>query len=120
MTVQVTDDNGIAVEASQTLFIQPGLAVPPAGNVPPPVGSVFDFGTERGVSDLGAANQAGFINRYLADGIIPRFNWACGDAWEDDFKQPPAGNDTTYVDNADIVFYIGHGYGGGFHLRGHH
>jgi hypothetical protein len=116
VTVEVTDDNGTVVEASQTLFIQPGLvAAPAAGDVPPPpVPGVTDFGTERGVSDLCAANQAGFINRYLADGIQPRFNWACGDAWEDDFKQPPAGNDTTYVDNADIVFYCGHGYGGGF------
>lgn len=114
VTVQVTDDNGIMVEASQTLQILLLLAAPQDPLPPPPVASVFDFGTERGVSDLCAANQAGFINRYLADGIIPRFNWACGDAWEDDFKQPPGGNDTTYVDNADIVFYCGHGYGGGF------
>ncbi|MEN6308022.1 MAG: DUF6345 domain-containing protein [Anaerohalosphaeraceae bacterium] len=113
VTVQVTDDNGIAVEASQTLQIQ-FLLQTPAGKVGPLTASVFDFGTERGVSDLCAANQAGFINRFLADGVQPRFNWACGSAWEDDFKQPPAGNDTTYVDNADIVFYCGHGYGGGF------
>ncbi len=113
VTVQVTDDNGIAVDASQTLLIE-FLLTPPAGNVGILVAGVSDFGVSRGVSDLGAVNQAGFVNRFMADGIVKRFNWAGASSWEEDFKQPPAGTDTTYVDNADIVFYIGHGYGGGF------
>lgn len=112
VTVQVTDDNGIAVDASQTLQIL--LLAPVGGTIGPLVAGVSDFGVERAVSDLGAANQAGFVARMQADGIVKRFNWSAGSAWEDDFKQPPAGNDTGYVDNADIVFYIGHGYGGGF------
>ena len=115
VTVEVTDDNGIVVEASQTLQIQLGLMAAPAGIIPPPpVGSVIDFGTERGVSNMGAANQSGFISRFQADGIVSQFNWAGPWAWEDDFKAPPAGGNNLYVDNADIVFYIGHGYGGGF------
>ncbi len=114
VTVKVTDENGIVVEASAVLQIGFVQLQQPAGGVTILKGGVRDFGVERAVSDLCAANQAGFISRFLADNVEMRFNWTGTSAWEQDFKQPPAGTDTTYVDNADIVFYCGHGYGGGF------
>jgi hypothetical protein len=77
------------------------------------IGGVTDFGCERGVSDLGAANQSGFVNRFLSEGVTKRFNWSGLSAWERDFKEGPTGLDHLYTDNADIVFYIGHGWGGG-------
>ena len=114
VAVKVTDDNGIIVEAAAT--VQVSSTSPQTGDSEAALlaGGVRDFGVERAVSDLCAANQAGFINRFLADGVVKRFNWTGASAWERDFKQPPAGTDTTWVDNADIVFYCGHGYGGGF------
>ncbi|HDS85153.1 MAG TPA: hypothetical protein ENN97_08180 [Phycisphaerales bacterium] len=113
LTVNVIDDNGILVSTSQTVIVGYELKVAQAGGVvPAAVGR--DFGISRAVSDLGAVNQSGFRSRFLKDGVAQRFNWTGTSAWEKDFKQPPAGLDTQYVDNADIVFYIGHGYGGGF------
>lgn len=114
ISVQITDDNGVLVEATETVQILFLSTAPESGGVSILAGGVRDFGVERAVSDLGAANQGGFVNRFLADGVVKRFNWTGAGAWENDFKQPPAGADTTWVDNADIVFYIGHGYGGGF------
>lgn len=113
LTVNVIDDNGILVSTSQTVIVGYEQKVAQTGGVDPAaVGR--DFGISRAVSDLGAVNQSGFRSRFLEDGVAQRFNWTGTSAWEKDFKQPPAGLDTQYVDNADIVFYIGHGYGGGF------
>lgn len=111
LTVEVTDANGLVVMASKTVQVTPALT----GEVLPQVGGVVDVGIERAVSDLGAANQSGFRNRILSEGgITLRFNWSGTAAWEKDFLNPPTGLDTTYVDNVDLTFYIGHGWGGGF------
>lgn len=73
-----------------------------------------NFGCERAVSDLGAANQAGFVNRFRSAGITEAFNLNPPDAWERDFKEGETGLDAYFADNADIVLYIGHGWGGAF------
>jgi hypothetical protein len=113
LTVEVTDANGLAVMASKTVQVSPGVSG--SEGVLPQVGGVADMGIERAVSDLGAANQSGFRNRVLSEGgITLRFNWSGTAAWEKDFLNPPTGLDTTYVDNVDLTFYIGHGWGGGF------
>ncbi len=112
ITVKLTDQNGVTVEASQTLIISFDAA--PAQSEPvlaSPGPTEPDFGVERGVSDLCGANQSGFVNRFLAEGIYKRFNWGATTAWEQDFKKVDG---VTYIDEADIVFYCGHGYGGGF------
>jgi hypothetical protein len=109
VTVHVTDDNGVLVAASETILLSynpPDIGIFIAG--------VSDFGVERAVSDLCAANQAGFVNRFLAEGVQKRFNWSGTSAWERDFKEGPTGLDNSYVDNCDLTFYCGHGYGGGF------
>jgi len=119
VTVNVLDKNGIWISVSQTVTVG-AIKEGAGGGITPLSGGVRDFGISRAVSDLGAANQSGFRSRFLSDGVTMRFNWTGTSAWEEDFKQPPAGTDTTYVDNTDITFYIGHGYGGGFTFESNH
>jgi hypothetical protein len=109
--VIVTDANGIQALASQTVEIAGG-----AGGLlfTAAVGGVSDYGCERGVSDLCAAQQAAFNARFALDGYTRRFNWAASTAWERDFKQGGTGLDHLYVDNVDMTFYMGHGSGQGF------
>jgi len=112
--VVVTDANGVQAHASRTVAIIVIGVLDPSFGFAPAVGGVSDYGTERGVSDLCAAQQSAFNARFAADGYVRRFNWAAATAWERDFKEGPTGLDHLYVDNADITFYMGHGYGGGF------
>jgi hypothetical protein len=115
--VIVTDANGIQAQASQTVEVTGG-----AGGLlfTAAVGGVSDYGTERGVSDLCAAQQSAFNARFALDGYTRRFNWADSTAWERDFKQGGTGLDHLYVDNADITFYMGHGSGQGFTFENNH
>ena len=115
--VVVTDANGIQAQASQTVEVSGG-----AGGLlfTAAVGGVSDYGTERGVSDLCAAQQSAFNARFALDGYTRRFNWADSTAWERDFKQGGTGLDHLYVDNADITFYMGHGSGQGFTFENNH
>ena len=58
----------------------------------------------------------GFYNGLSA---TRRFNWGDDWAWDQDFEQsgvgsPPAGTDSTWVDDVDFVFFSGHGAPGGF------
>jgi hypothetical protein len=58
----------------------------------------------------------GFYNTLSA---TKRFNWGDDLAWDQDFEQsgvgaPPAGTDSTWVDDVDFVFFSGHGSPGGF------
>jgi hypothetical protein len=112
--VSVRDKNGVIVYATQTVSVY----VPESlGGVGPLDTAIRDFGTERGVSNLGAANQQQFELRMQLDGILKKFSWSGWWAWEWDFKDPlcrPIGLDPTYVDNVDMTFYIGHGWPGGF------
>ena len=70
-----------------------------------------DFGTENAVTNEFGALEQGFINRMSGDGITKNFSWTGTNAWEQDFK---ANQDSSWIDNTDITFYVGHGYGGGF------
>lgn len=117
--VIVTDANGVKVHASQTVEIAV-IGVLESLVFAPAVGGVSDYGTERGVSDLCAAQQSAFNARFAADGYVRRFNWAAATAWERDFKEGPTGLDHLYVDNVDMTFYMGHGYGGGFTFENNH
>ena len=113
--VIVTDANGVSVPAVQVVAIVGGGAGGPGSGRPTPkVGGVNDYGCERAVSNMGAAQQTGFNNRFASGGYVRRFNFTGSSCWERDFLEGGNGLDSTYVDNADIVFYIGHGNGGGF------
>jgi len=109
--VVVTDANGLPVSASKTVNITGGgigMLFSAA------VGGVVDYGTERAVSDMGSGIHSGFNSRMSGAGAVRRFNWTGVSCWERDFKQGGTGLDHLYTDNADMTFYIGHGYGGGF------
>lgn len=75
------------------------------------VGGVTDYGTENAVTNEFGDLEQGFIDRMQSAGVVERFSWSGTSAWEQDFKSP---NDSDWIDNTDITFYVGHGYGGGF------
>jgi hypothetical protein len=108
LTVTVTDANGVFVSDSQTLSVSAGASL---GMVQPLVGGVRDFGAENAVNNEFGRLDKGFVDQMKADGVTQRFVWLGANAWERDFKPP---QDDSYIDNTDITFYVGHGYGGGF------
>ncbi|MCC6559103.1 MAG: hypothetical protein IT372_39770 [Polyangiaceae bacterium] len=62
-----------------------------------------------------AGNAGGFVNRFLASGVWPQFNWGGENAWEIHFKDPMyLGWDSSYADAVNLVFYTGHAGGDGF------
>jgi len=124
--VLVTDANGLTSTACDSAQID-GTA--PAGPPPAPsrsriVGRV-DFGTEYlgtsahliGLADLsGSAPNAGGFDSRMRSSATSQFFWAETNAWERDFKQPGigGGQDSSYVDDVDVVFYTGHANENGF------
>lgn len=128
VTVKVTDANGIETLANTTITLPKISAkekspivklsdqaitqvidfLVPAAEA---VGGVTDYGTENAVTNQFGNLEQGFINRMQAGGVVERFSWSGTLAWEQDFKST---QDTIWIDNTDITFYSGHGYGGGF------
>ena len=52
------------------------------------------------------------------DGATGKFNWGDGNAFEDDFKANARGGDADqWVEQADIVYFTGHGSPSGFYFR---
>ncbi|MDJ0808412.1 MAG: DUF6345 domain-containing protein [Gammaproteobacteria bacterium] len=128
VTVKVTDANGVETLAttkvsivskpvlrSPTLLRYLGKAV--SGLLDTlvssvqAVGGVTDYGTENAVTNEFGDLEQGFIDRMQNAGVTERFSWSGTNAWEQDFK---ATEDSNWIDNTDITFYVGHGYGGGF------
>jgi hypothetical protein len=108
LTVTVTDANGVFTSASQTMPVDARASLDAAR---PLAGSVRDFGAENAVNNEFGRLDKGFVDEMNADGVTQRFVWLGANAWEQDFKSP---GDSSYIDNTDITFYVGHGYGGGF------
>ena len=115
VTVIVTDANGVSVQASATLNVTvSGIgaeSIPPDGTAIAFVGGIRDFGTENAVTNEFGDLEQGFIDAMAADGVVERFSWSGVNAWEQDFKAP---EDSNWIDNTDITFYVGHGGGDGF------
>jgi hypothetical protein len=128
LTLVVTDANGVRIPVSQTVTVSvPGKsAVRPGIRSEGPIlhlASVTDVGTEWVGTSMGlggsAANANGFVTRMAAGGSAIRFNWGDYSAWERDFKDPSlGGTDSTWVDNADAVFYTGHANDDGWYFPG--
>jgi hypothetical protein len=109
--VLVTDENGVVAQAVQTVMV----VITQGSGVAAVKSTGADFGVERAVSDLGAQEQNGYINR-MDDEVIKRFNWTGASSWERDFKDTETwatGLDHAYVDSVDQAFYVGHGSGAG-------
>ncbi|MCG7873204.1 MAG: DUF6345 domain-containing protein [Candidatus Thiodiazotropha lotti] len=75
------------------------------------IGGITDYGTENAVTNEFGDLEQGFIDRMQSAGVTERFSWSGTLAWEQDFK---ASQDSNWIDNTDMTFYVGHGYGGGF------
>ncbi len=112
----VTDARGISVNATAQAEIEAPVWTAPQT---PRVGGVRDAGVEW-IGSCGGLpgskdNAGGFATRMSNDGVNVRFNYGNFNAWEEDFKDDSlGGNDDSYVDNTDIVFFTGHANGNGF------
>jgi hypothetical protein len=107
LSVQVTDANGAAVQAIQSVAVQ--ATVQPA--IPAPGNHVIDWGTESPYDPgLGTGDRNNWRAGMIAGGAGgERFLWTGNSSWKEDFIDAPAGIDDYEVDNADITLYIGHG-----------
>lgn len=64
-------------------------------------------------------NADGFVSAMQGASVPVEFVWSDFNAWEQDFKDPSlGGNDSSWVDNVDAVFYTGHADGNGFTFPG--
>ena len=111
LSVDVVDSNGVFIHASEIImFDQNNL--PPLLDFPVAmVGGVRDYGTENSVYNEFGSLEQGFKDQMNADGVVRRFSWRGLAAWEQDFKET---EDSKWIDNTDITFYVGHGNVGYF------
>jgi len=111
LSLDVVDSNGVFVQASQVIMFDqnnlPSLLDLPAVKV----AGVRDYGTENSVYNQFGGLEQGFKDQMNADGVVRRFSWRGLAAWEQDFKEP---EDSKWIDNTDITFYVGHGNVGYF------
>lgn len=115
ITVTVSDANGlVGVPVWRDVAIPNGAVMTMrAPALAPSVAGVIDVGVTRGVCDMGAGIQNGFLKR-MAGSATLRFSYACQSSWERDFREGGTGLDYLVVDNVDLALYIGHGWPGGF------
>ncbi|MES9940718.1 MAG: DUF6345 domain-containing protein [Candidatus Thiodiazotropha sp. 6PLUC2] len=128
ITVKVTDANGIESLATTTIalprvsqssdskiaeFFNTAITSLLHNLIPAveAIGGITDYGTENAVTNQFGDLEQGFIDRMQTAGVAERFSWSGTLAWEQDFK---ASSDSSWIDNTDMTFYVGHGYGGGF------
>jgi hypothetical protein len=106
LSVDVIDSNGVFVQASQAIqFDQNNL--PKMLDFPVAmVAGVRDYGTENSVFNQFGGLEQGFKDQMNDDSVVRRFSWRGLAAWEQDFKSP---EDSNWIDNTDITFYVGHG-----------
>jgi hypothetical protein len=120
LTLRVTDANGLTATVAETSLVSSTMSVAAMGN-PQRLPAFGSIGTEW-VGECGnlsgsAGNVEGFVSRFLAEGMAAQFNFGELNAWEIDFKDPVyGGQDTTFADAVDLVFYTGHGGPDGFYF----
>ena len=112
ITVIVTDANGVYVQTNRTLTVQavPKPSVAAAGSGPK-IPGIVDWGTESPYDPgLGTQDRNDWRSgMHQGGGGVERFTWTGNLSWKMDFIEEPAGIDHWEVDNADMVFYVGHG-----------
>ena len=111
LSVEVIDSNGVFVQASRVImFDQNNL--PTLLDFPTmKAAGVRDYGTENSVYNEFGGLEQGFKDQMNSDSVVRRFSWRGLAAWEQDFKDP---EDSNWIDNTDITFYVGHGNVGFF------
>ena len=111
LSVEVIDSNGVFVQASRVImFDQNNLPTLLDFSTMKATG-VRDYGTENSVYNEFGGLEQGFKDQMNSDSVVRRFSWRGLAAWEQDFKDP---EDSNWIDNTDITFYVGHGNVGFF------
>jgi hypothetical protein len=107
VAVTVIDGNGVSLQAVQTLTVH---AFPFGTLVFRPT-NTNSWGTESPYDPgLGAQDRSDWrTGMRQPGGGFERFTWTGPMSWKLDFIEEPAGWDQNEVDNADMVFYVGHG-----------
>jgi hypothetical protein len=119
LTLEVTDANGLSSTATG-LFEGDGeiSAVSTAGGGG--FGKLTSVGIEQTVDEWQCAQDSaiGFKNVMASKGVSTAFDFRGMGAWEEDFKKTSAGgNDNSYADSVDAMWYTGHGWSGGFTFK---
>lgn len=119
LSVTVTDANGLTTVASAPVSVtSPSTGALGKLRVRAAIGNRIDVGNEWIGNSQGLPNSAD--NNYdfrdeMSDVATISVNWSENDVWESDFKDPAlGGNDTTYADNVDLMWFQGHGNPDGF------
>ncbi|MCD6596570.1 MAG: hypothetical protein J7L04_02710 [Bacteroidales bacterium] len=111
LSLEVIDNNGVFVQVNQVIKFDQTIITKLLEFPSLKVGGVRDYGTENAVFNQFGGLEQGFKDQMNADGVVRRFSWRGLDAWEQDFKGP---EDSKWIDNTDITFYVGHGNVGHF------
>lgn len=122
LTLTVTDANGASSSVALTPSTKPGAPGKTSGSgVPGGLGGALaEVGIESPIGTWACAQNSanGFRNTMASKGQSIIFDWRGNNAWERDFRDPSlGGTDSTYVDNADIQWYTGHGSAGSFTME---
>jgi Family of unknown function (DUF6345) len=119
LSVTITDANGLTTVASDSVSVTaPAKALIGRLRVRAAVGNRTDVGNEWIGNSQGLSNSAD--NNYdfrdeMSDVATISVNWSEGNVWESDFKDPAlGGDDSTYADNVDLMWFQGHGNPDGF------
>ncbi len=111
LSLEVVDSNGVYVQANHVIMFDENNLPSLLDSSATRVAGVRDYGTENSVFDQFGGLEQGFKDQMNADSVIRRFSWRGLAAWEQDFKEP---EDSSWIDNTDITFFVGHGNVGYF------
>ena len=124
LTLEVIDANGLTTTATGRVRrrrrLSTAASTPGGGGFGKLAIGPTDVGIEQTVDEWQCAQDTaiGFKNVMASHGRPDRVRLARLSAWEKDFKKvSPGGNDTTYADNVDAMWYTGHGNSGGFTFK---
>jgi hypothetical protein len=124
LLVHVTDANGMTTSARKSVQLARAFRrtrpfrLASLGRLDVGASTV---GTSQGLPGC-LPDTAGFVNRMAFSGVPAQFHWTNSNAWESDFKDPAfaGGQDSSYADDVDAVFYCGHANGDGFTFPTNH
>ena len=119
LSVTVTDANGLTTVASDPVSVtQPSSGALRRFGARAAIGNRVDVGNEWIGNSQGLPNSED--NNYdfrdeMADVATIGVNYSESNVWESDFKDPTlGGDDSTYGDNVDLMWFQGHGNPDGF------
>lgn len=118
LTATVTDGNGLTSAVSVQLPAKGGTAS--ASGYGGGGGALASYFIASPIDEWSCAQNSsnGFRDVMNSKGQTKIADWRGQWAWESDFKRTSnGGHDDVYVDKADIAYYTGHGWSGGFTFK---